>query len=269
MPRRVPPVPAVLRLVQAAILGRWAISADDLYREVARIVEAAPGRELLIAGCGDGDMAQWLAVRGGAAVTGVDPDPVSIQRAEQRARALETSPAPHFEQGSLDDLPHDEAVFDAVIGNPALSAAKDPARAVAELGRVVRPMGQLLLIQPTWSAEMSPEARELVVERLGLRPRYLVEWKQMMRDARVVDIQVQDWTEGAPGGRTSGAVEQIPPLTWKDKAQITGRALRRSGITEARGAVERETRLLRELSRERSIGLQLISGVKWPHPMKD
>jgi hypothetical protein len=29
--------------------------------------------------------------------------------------------------------------------------------------------------------------------------------------------------------------------------------------------VERETTLIRELSRERTIGLQLIKGVKWPH----
>jgi hypothetical protein len=29
--------------------------------------------------------------------------------------------------------------------------------------------------------------------------------------------------------------------------------------------VERETTLLRELSRERALGFQLIKGVKWPH----
>jgi hypothetical protein len=29
--------------------------------------------------------------------------------------------------------------------------------------------------------------------------------------------------------------------------------------------VEREAALLRELSRERAIGFQLIKGVKWPH----
>ena len=54
-------------------------------------------------------------------------------------------------------------------------------------------------------------------------------------------------------------------LTWRQKMQITGRAWRRWGWREARGAVERETTLLRELSRERSIGFQLIKGVKWPH----
>jgi hypothetical protein len=47
--------------------------------------------------------------------------------------------------------------------------------------------------------------------------------------------------------------------------QIIGRAFRRWGWKEARGAVEREEALLRELSRDRALGFQLIKGVKWPH----
>ena len=41
---------------------------------------------------------------------------------------------------------------------------------------------------------------ELLVERLGLRPHLLVQWKRMLRDVGVVDVQVQDWTSGEPGG---------------------------------------------------------------------
>ena len=33
---RIPPVPAVLRLVQRAVLQRWRATEDDLYRECAR-----------------------------------------------------------------------------------------------------------------------------------------------------------------------------------------------------------------------------------------
>jgi hypothetical protein len=44
-----------------------------------------------------------------------------------------------------------------------------------------------------------------------------------------------------------------------------GRAFRRWGWKEARGAVGREEALLRELSRDRALGFQLIKGVKWPH----
>ncbi|NUQ21793.1 MAG: hypothetical protein HOQ09_12665, partial [Gemmatimonadaceae bacterium] len=49
---RIPPAPAVLRLVQMAVMGRWRATGEELYREVATLTEAAPGREVLVSGCG-------------------------------------------------------------------------------------------------------------------------------------------------------------------------------------------------------------------------
>lgn len=266
---RVPPVPAVLRLVQMVVLGRWRATGEDLYRELVHLLEPAPGKEILISGCGDGVTAEWIARRTRAAVTGVDPSAERIGRAEARRRAIAIPPSLTYQQAALDDLPHETAVFDGSVGEPVLAAADDPARAVAELVRVTKPMGPVVLLQPTWSSDIAMGARELLVERLGLRPHLLVEWKQMLRDAGVVDIQVQDWTSGGPGAsatRGTGSRAALEThLNWRQKVQIAGRAWRRWGWREARGAVERETTLLRELSRERSIGFQLIKGVKWPH----
>jgi SAM-dependent methyltransferase len=252
------------------VLGRWRATGEDLYREVVRVCEIEPAHEVIVSGCGTGVTSEWLANRTGASVAGVDPDPEMIEQAEERARALPTPLQLSYQQAPLDDLPHEDAVFDAAIGEPALASAADPARAVAELARVTRPMGRVCMLQLTWSSEITPEAREPLVERLGLRPHLLVEWKQMLRDAGVVDIQVQDWTSGPPGtsGRTTGSVRAYadpPQLTWQQKAQIVGRAWRRWSWREAREAVEREATLLRELSHERAIGFQLITGVKWPH----
>lgn len=265
---RVPPVPAVLRLVQTAVLGRWRATGDELYREVARLAEAQQGREVLVSGCGRGVLASWLATRAGASVTGVDPDAESLLRAEAHARRLDVRSTLHYEQAPLDDLPHETEVFDAAIGEPALSAAERPERAVAELARVTKPMGTVVLLQPTWTSDLAAETRELIIERLGMRPYLLVEWKQMLRDAGIVELQVQDWTSGAPGGRSPAASSPaaVPHLTWQQKVQIVGRAWRRWGWRGARDAVARETALIRELSRERSLGFQLIKGVKWPRP---
>ena len=270
-PQRVPPVPAVLRLVQMVVLGRWRATGDDLYREVAELTEAAPGREIIVSGCGDGVTTEWIAARTGAAVTGVDPTAERIEAAEARARLRLEPLHLSYQQAALDDLPHEDAVFDAAIGEPVLASASDPERAVTELVRVTKPMGTIVLLQPTWSSEIATGARELLVERLGLRPHLLVEWKQMLRDAGVVDIQVQDWTSGGPGssGRSTGtnrAYAEPAQLNWQQKMQIVGRAWRKWGWREARGAVERETTLLKELSKERALGFQLLKGVKWPHP---
>lgn len=264
-PQRVPPVPAVLRLVQLAVLGKWRATGDDLYREVARLTEAAPGREIVVSGCGDGSTSEWLARRTGASVTGVDADPALLELGERRARQLGLSARLHYQQASLDDLPHETAVFDVGIGEPALAAAGDPARAVAELVRVTRPMGIVVLLQPTWSSEISSATREMLVDRYGLRPHHLVEWKQMLRETGVVELEVQDWTSGGPGSRTGEQSVITSELSWKDKARIVSRAWRR-GWRATRGAVEQEANLLKELSRERAIGFQLIKGIKWRAP---
>lgn len=262
-----PPAPAVLRLVQMAILDRIRATGEDLYREIARLAELQPRQEVLVAGCGRGVITEWLATRTGTAVTGVDQDEEDIACAERRARDAGPSLAVSYQQALLDDLPYETGVFDAAIGEPEIAAARDTARAVAELVRVTRSMGAVVLLQLTWSSELSASRRELVVERLGLRPRLLVEWKQMLRDAGVVDIQVDDWTnacdevlEAATGEGTGGV-----HLTLHDKLEIVGHAFRRAGWREAREALSREQGLLRDLARERSMNFSIIKGVKWPH----
>jgi ubiquinone/menaquinone biosynthesis C-methylase UbiE len=266
-PSPVPPAPAVLRLVQELVFGRWRATGEELYREVASLLEVGAGGEILVAGCGDGTSAEWLAARTGATVHGVDPDREAIAAATDRSRARPDPLPLVFEQGALDDLPHEDGVFDAAVGEPILAAAADPARAVAELARVTKPMGPVVLLQLTWSSDISAEGRRLLVERLGIRPHLLVEWKQMLRDAGVVDLQVQDWTE--EGAEAASAPAEAPQLTWQQKMQVVGRALRMHGWRDALGAVEREEALLRELSRDRALGFQLIRGVKWPHARGD
>ena len=259
------PAPAVLRLVQMAIIDRWRATGEDLYREVVRLADIESGQDIIVAGCGRGVTTEWLAHRTGAAVTGVDADDEDITQAEEHAR--ETGLGLSYQTAGLDDLPYESGVFDASIGEPAIAAAASPARAVAELVRVTRPMGAVVLLQLTWSSELPESRRELVVERLGLRPRMLVEWKQMLRDAGVVDIQVTDWTNACDDELAGSHNDSSPRLNWQGKLQVMGRALRRSGWAEARQALVRETELLRDLSRERSMNFSIIKGVKWPHQL--
>lgn len=251
------------------MLGRWRATGEDLYREVADIANARGGTELLVVGCGEGITSEWLAARTGASVTGVDPDPVRISRAEARIRDNPPAGAVVFEVAPFEDLPHETAVFDASIAESGIAASSDPARALAELVRVTRPLCQVVLLLPTWTSEIETGDREELVERLGLRPRLLVEWKQLLRGAGLVDITVQDWSDGGPLAAPATPRDARPELTWRQKAQITGRAWRRRGWRAARGAVRRELELLDDLSRDRALGFQLVSGVKWPHARQE
>ena len=248
-----------------AIIDRWRATGEDLYREVARLADIEVGQEIVVAGCGRGATTEWLAQRTGASVTGVDADEDDVVQAEEHAR--ESGLGLSYQHAQLDDLPYESDVFDAAIGEPDIAAAADTGKAVDELVRVTRPMGAVVLLQLTWSSELSASRRELVVERLGLRPRLLVEWKQMLREAGVVDIQVTDWTREFDDGLPSGANDLSPKLNWQGKLQVMGRALRTSGWAEAKQALSRETELLRDLSRERSMNFSIIKGVKWPHAL--
>lgn len=262
---RTTPAPAVLRLVQMAIIDRWRATGEDLYREVARLAEIESGQEIVVAGSGRGVTTEWLARRTGASVTGVDPDEEDITQAEDHAR--EVGLGLSYQHAELDDLPYEDGVFDAAIGEPEIAAAASTGKAVNELARVTKPMGAVVLLQLTWSSELPASRRELVVERLGLRPRMLVEWKQMLRDAGIVDIQVKDWTNECDDELPSGGGVASPHLNWQGKLQVMGHALRRSGWAEAKQALVRETELLRDLSRERSMNFSIIKGVKWPHAL--
>jgi SAM-dependent methyltransferase len=244
------------------MLRRWHAMGEELYREIASLARARVGVEILVSGCGDGVTAVWLAARTGAAVIGLDPDAARISRAETRARAG-AGVAPSYEVAPLDDLPHENAVFDCAIGEPSVAGARRPARAVAELARVTRPGGHVILLVPTWSSDIPARDREPLVERLGLRPFLLVEWKQMVRDAGVVEVVVQDWSDGGPAARSTGNRLELPELTWREKTHIALRALRRRGLDAARSSVRREAELLQEVARERALGFHLISGVKW------
>lgn len=263
-----PPVPAVLRLVQTVVAGRWRATGEELYREVAALLGEGRGKEFLVVGAGDGVTVEWLAARTGASVTGIDTDRSRMRKAEQRARTPRVAIHVAYEHSQYEDLPHEDAVFDAVVAEPPVSSSLNLRRAIAELVRVTKPLGVIVLLQPTWTSELPPATRQLLVERVGLRPHHLMEWKAMLRDAGVVEIQVQDWSSGGPARRNSGsfrAVERPPQLSWHQKMHIVGRAWRRWGWRAARGALERERLLLEELSRQRALGFQLITGVKWPH----
>lgn len=102
----------------------------------------APGMRVLDAACGTGNTA-LLAARRGAGVTGVDIASNLLQQARERAdrEGLEVA----FEEGDVEDLPYDDASFDLVLSMYGVMFAPRPERAAAELVRVCRPGGQIVL----------------------------------------------------------------------------------------------------------------------------
>jgi SAM-dependent methyltransferase len=256
----------VLDLVRLSSEVVFPPGGEGLYRRIGQLTDMAPGIEVLDAACGRGTAALFLARAFGVSGVGVDRDAELVNQAIQRARDEDPPPQLTFETAELDDLPYRDATFDVAIGEIGLAALGDPARAVAELARVTRPFGSVVLVQLTWTGHVEPERRELLVEHLGARPMILVEWKQLLRDAGVVDLVVEDWSD-VPSPFRPGGAGPFPDFseifTLRQQAMILLRAWRRWGWRSVRGAVMREREVHRLLTRERALGLTLIRGTRW------
>jgi SAM-dependent methyltransferase len=259
-------VPSVLDLVRLSTEVVFPPGGQEMYRQIGRLVGLEPGMEILDAACGRGVVAQFLAQTHGVQGIGVDPDPVLVAEAERRAREAEMGGRLSFESAELDDLPYKDGIFDVAIGELGLAALADPKRAVAELARVTKPLGSVVLVQLIWTGHVDPERREILVQHLGARPLILVEWKQHLRDAGVVDLVVEDWSD-APSPFRPAAGGPFPDFaeifTLREKLGIMRRALRRWGWRGVRGAIVREREIHRLLTHERVLGLSMIKGVRW------
>jgi ubiquinone/menaquinone biosynthesis C-methylase UbiE len=131
--------PAVLR----ALLGdavRLPLEAG--FRAVTGLLrrELPPGGSLLDLGCGTGLL---RAAAGSREWTGLDRDAGALRVARRRALL----PSDRFVEGDARNLPFEEGRFDLALCHGVLHHLddRDAARAVAELARVVRPGGTLLL----------------------------------------------------------------------------------------------------------------------------
>ena len=98
------------------------------------------GLRVLDLGCAGGFMAEALAQRG-ARVTGIDPAAKAIGAAREHAaaEALEI----RYDVGVGEDLPYEDAAFDAVACVDVLEHVADLDRVCAEMARVTAPGGTL------------------------------------------------------------------------------------------------------------------------------
>jgi ubiquinone/menaquinone biosynthesis C-methylase UbiE len=260
--------PSMIDLLRLSRSKGFSPRDQNLYRQIAVLVglpENDEIRSLIDAPSGRGAVAQFFAERYEVEASGVDPDPDSVEIAEQRARDSGLASRLHFQSAPLDDLPYQDGVFDLAIGELGLARASDPHRAVAELARVTRPYGRVMLIALIWTRQTDEERRRILVQHLGAPPMMLVEWKQALRDALVVDLQVEDWSDQVfpflVRGRTFSQLAELP--TTFDRLSILWRAWKRWGWRGLKGAWRREYQIRKLLGQERTIGVTLIKGTKW------
>jgi SAM-dependent methyltransferase len=102
----------------------------------------APGTRLLDVGCGAGQLA-LIAARAGARVTGCDIATNWVEKA--RTRAATEGLDIVFDEGDAESLPYGDAQFDAVASFVGAMFAPRPESVAAELTRVCRPGGTIVM----------------------------------------------------------------------------------------------------------------------------
>jgi SAM-dependent methyltransferase len=109
-----------------------------LFGAVLDAARVGPGTRLLDAGCGAGLLALLANLRG-ARVSALDAAPGLLAVARQRL------PGADIREGDLEALPFADGSFDAVAAVNSIFYADNPAAAMLELARVVRPGSRVVV----------------------------------------------------------------------------------------------------------------------------
>ncbi len=108
-------------------------------RALVALAGVGPGSEVLDIACGPGTVSLIANEAGAARVVGVDFSTGMLEVARERALG---AAGMEFIEGNALDLPLPDQSFDVVVSNFGVIFAPDPARAVSEMARVLRPGGR-------------------------------------------------------------------------------------------------------------------------------
>jgi arsenite methyltransferase len=174
--------------------------SEGVREEIARRLDPRPAWIVADVGSGTGFVASTL-VGHVAEVHCVDASAEMLKVAQQR---LGGKPGSRFHQAAGDRLPFGDGSLDGVVTNMYLHHTPDPAAALLELSRVLRPGGKLVLIDLDTHTEEWMRT-EMADVWLGFDRGQVREW---LLAAGMVDVDVdcfgQQCTADRPtGGRTA------------------------------------------------------------------
>jgi demethylmenaquinone methyltransferase/2-methoxy-6-polyprenyl-1,4-benzoquinol methylase len=143
-----------VRNMFAAIAGSYDLNnrlhsgwRDQAWRRFA--VKAAgvkPSDEVLDVACGTGDLTRAFAAAGPAKVVGLDFTRAMLDIAETK-RSRPTDQGITYLEGDATALPFADASFDVVSIAFGIRNVSDPAKALREFARVLRPGGRLVVLE--------------------------------------------------------------------------------------------------------------------------
>ena len=145
------------------------------YRIVVESVRTNPGGSLLDVGCGDGYLLSQLAGSIDEGI-GIDSEEEAVRVGSQMLGDLQHC---SLQMNVCYDLPFEDARFDWVTSTDVIEHLEDPAQHLAEIARVLKPGGRLVLTTPKYRPDRMWDERhvqEFKAEKLrGLLDQYFSE----------------------------------------------------------------------------------------------
>lgn len=120
------------------------IRGRDATRELAHLANLRKGEKILDLGSGVGGPARTLAAEFGCMVVGLDLVEEYCRTAEMLTARVGLSDMVTFRQGSVLEIPFDDASFDVVWSQHMTMNIEDKPRLVQEVRRVLRPGGRFV-----------------------------------------------------------------------------------------------------------------------------
>jgi len=148
--------PAKVRSMFASIAHRYDLNnrlhsfgRDQSWRRAA-VREASPrlGETVLDVACGTGDLTRLFARSGASQIIGVDFCPEMLAVAERKTKNGVYGRAPiEYLEGDAMNLPQEDHSINIVSIAFGLRNVADPAKAISEFARVLRPGGRLVVLE--------------------------------------------------------------------------------------------------------------------------
>lgn len=236
-------------------------------RKLVELLALKPEDHVLDIGSGSGITAALISEWTGARVSGVDLSPEMVEKARERARRTGLEDRIEFQVGNVFSLDFNDASFDAVVFESLLTILPgDPAAALSEMVRVLKPAGRIggneATVDPQYMAELEP----LIEDHPAVQRVYTPDTLQLAyKEAGLEKIEIEVVQgSGAPsigqkemfkeigcGGLIAFFLRSYPKLVWK---LITD-----SRFREVQKVDEKFTRLSKD-----TMGYALIVGQKPP-----
>lgn len=162
--------------------------------EMIELCRIGPGSVVLDVGCGAGVTPCFIAKRCDCRVVGVDISPRMIERSKERAVKEGVADRVQFRVADVQELPFEEALFDAVISESVTAFPENQQRAVNEYARVTRPGGFVGLNESTWlQVPPPPEIVAWAQQDVGatVSPLTSSAWQALLENAGLREIVVR------------------------------------------------------------------------------